>query len=69
MVNKVTLDLASELLDLPEYTIAASELGTADIELLLKFLLHVCIVFISFQLVYAKFIPFRYSGIAVPSHS
>ena len=44
MVNKVTLDLACELLDLPEYTITASELSTADIELLLKFLLHVCIV-------------------------
>jgi hypothetical protein len=44
-VNKVTLDLACKLLNLPEYPINASELSTADIELLLDFILHVCIVF------------------------
>ena len=46
MADKVTLDLACKLLDLPEYTIAASELSTADVELLLDFLLRVCIVFL-----------------------
>ena len=48
MVNKVTLGLACELLDLPEDNIATSELSTADIELLLDFLLHVCIVLFFF---------------------
>lgn len=39
-VNKVTLDLACNFLEQPDYTIAPSELSSADIELLLAFLLH-----------------------------
>ncbi|KAF8736319.1 hypothetical protein AX14_000496 [Amanita brunnescens Koide BX004] len=38
-VNKVTLNLASKLLDLPDYTITASAPSVADIKLLLDFLL------------------------------
>ena len=45
MVNSLTLDLMSKLLHLPEYSITASEMSTSDTELLLDFILHVCIHF------------------------
>ena len=48
MVNKVTLDLACKLMDQPENNIAASELSTTDVELLLEFLLIVCIILLVF---------------------
>ncbi|KAF8347159.1 kinase-like domain-containing protein [Amanita rubescens] len=67
-VNKLTLDLTCKLLDLPEYTIAASEVNTADVELLIDFLLHVCFVLFSSQLICVKFTPFSYfqTSVACP---
>lgn len=64
-VNKVTLDLACKLLDLPEYTIAPSELSSADIELLLDFLLHVRFAFLFFAANLRNIYLFSYSETAV----
>ena len=45
MVNTLTLDLIGELLQLSEYSILASELSISNAELLLDFILSVCIHF------------------------
>ena len=45
VINKVTIDLICELLNLPEHDNIASELDASDVNLLFEFLLDVSVVY------------------------
>ena len=54
MVNKATVDLMRDLLNLPEHVFSATEVKTAiesDVEALLDFLIIVCLVLFTSLLV------------------